>query len=191
MKRATREVVIKNGDKQVRFIVSAEYGVIDMADKSEGFSGHWELFENTKVSVYVNGKKFEEKQLEDNRGCPRVKGLALPTGVVGRVGKVMLTEANFELIAAAQAEAIAEAATDAEYAELKAAEVAKKNSRELANAKHLIKKYESGKCLKSYEAATQYNNLYNEGGEGYVPEVITAEMYADAKAALEKATPAK
>ena len=183
MKKATREVVIKSGDKQVRFVVKAEYGVIDTADKSEGF-GHWELFEYARVSVYVNGKKFEEEKLEDNRRC--AKGLALPGGAVGRIGKVMLTEANFEIVAKAHAEAIAEASTDAEYVELKTAKDAKKRNRELAAAKHVVEAYESGRCLKSYEAATEYNNVYNEGGEGYVPEVITAEMYADAKAKLEK-----
>ena len=39
----------------------------------------------------------------------------------------MLTETNFNLIAAAQAEAIAEAATDSEYAELKAKNENKKD----------------------------------------------------------------
>ena len=184
MKKATREVVIKSGDKQVKFVVKAEYGVIDTADKSEGFSGHWELFEYARVSVYVNGKKFEEEKLEDNRRCAHVKGLALPGGAVGRVGKVMLTEANFEIVAKAHAEAIAEASTDAEYVELKNAKDAKEKNRQLATAKHVVEAYESGRCLKSYEAATEYNNVYNEGGEGYVPEVITAEMYADAKAKL-------
>lgn len=32
----------------------------------------------------------------------------------------------------------------------------------------------------------QYNNVYNEGGEGYVPEIITAEQYEQAKAVVQK-----
>ena len=31
-----------------------------------------------------------------------------------------------------------------------------------------------------------YNNLHNEGGEGYVPEVVTQEQFAAAHKILEK-----
>jgi hypothetical protein len=184
MKKASRTVEIASNGKTIKFNIFVERGVIDMADKSEGFSGHLKTYEREEVIVFVDGKQFEKGQLQDYRNCNHIPGLKLPAGAVGRVGKVMLTEVNFELIAKAQAEAIAEASTDAEYAELKAAEVAKKNAAQIESAKRIVEQYESGKCLKSYEAATQYNNLHNEGGDGYVPEVITTEMYRAAKARL-------
>lgn len=184
MKKASRTVEIASNARTITFNIFVERGVIDMADKSEGFSGHFKTYEREEIIVLVDGKQFEKGQLQDYRNCNHIPGLKLPAGAVGRVGKVMLTEANFELIAKAQAEAIAEASTDADYAQLKAVEFAKKNNTQIESVKRIVDQYESGKCLKSYEAATQYNNLHNEGGEGYVPEVITAEMYQAAKAKL-------
>ena len=184
MKKAIRTVEIASNGRTITFNIFVERGVIDMADKSEGFSGHFKTYEREEVVVFVDGKQFEKGQLQDYRKYSNIPGVKLPAGAVGRVGKVMLTEANFNLIAAAQAEAVADASTDAEYAALKAAEVAKKNNVQIESAKRVVEQYESNKCLKSYEAATQYNNLHNEGGDGYVPEVITAEMYQTAKKVL-------
>ena len=184
MKKATRTIEIASNGRTIKFNIFVERGVIDMADKSEGFSGHFKTYEREEIIVLVDGKQFEKGQLQDYRGCANIPGLKLPAGAVGRVGKVMLTETNFELIANAQAEAVAEASSDAEYAELKAAEVVKKNNAQIESAKRIIEKYEAGKCLKSYAEAKRYNDLHNEGGDGYVPQVITAEMYQNAKAKL-------
>lgn len=184
MKKANRTVEIASNGKTIKFNIFVERGVIDMADKSEGFSGHFKTYEREEVVVFVDGKQFEKGQLQDYRNCNHIPGLKLPAGAVGRVGKVMLTESNFELIAKAQAEAIAEASTDADYAELKVAEIAKKSNSEIESAKRVVEQYESGKCLKSYVEAKRYNDIHNEGGDGYVPEVITAEMYRAAKARL-------
>lgn len=181
MKKATRTVEIASNGKTIKFNIFVERGAIDMADKSEGFSGHFKTYEREEVVVFVDGKQFEKGQLQDYRDLADIPGMKLPGGAVGRIGKVMLTEVNFELLAKAQAEAIAEAATDAEYAELKAAEVAKKNAAQIESAKRVVEQYESGKCLKSYAEAKRYNDILNEGGFGYVPEVITAEMYRAAK----------
>lgn len=83
-----------------------------------------------------------------------------------------------------------------EWQELTDKNNCKKAVREEEKRKELIKKYkeiiqncESQKLYTNEEAAkkrTQYNNLMNEGGEGYVPHYYTINEYEEAKKQLEK-----
>lgn len=90
--------------------------------------------------------------------------------------------------------------TEDEYHALIAADEAawrakrdKKRQGEIASVKELIAKAEAQESIPTpAEAARmkkQYNNLYNEGGYGYVPQIIDSVKYAELKerlAALEK-----
>lgn len=75
---------------------------------------------------------------------------------------------------------------------LKAAEVAAKKAKELEKARKVIAAQD--KAIKAFghlptasELATwqkQYNDIHNEGGEGYIPTYVTVEQVRDAYAVL-------
>lgn len=71
----------------------------------------------------------------------------------------------------------------------RAAEAEAKEDRErIEAAEAVIAKAEAQRDIPTAEEAArrirQYNNIYNEGGEGYVPQIITVEQYERAKAVL-------
>lgn len=76
--------------------------------------------------------------------------------------------------------------------EKRAKEKAEKEKRERIEAyKTLVKNVEENKVkvlprnkLKKY--LEDYNNLHNEGGEGYLPEVVAEEYYIEVKAYLQQ-----
>jgi hypothetical protein len=185
MKKATRTLEINKAGKNVRFNIVAERGVIDMADRSEGFEGHFETFKSDEVAVYVDGKLFDKGELQDYRPTMHMPGLGLPMGASGKIGSKMLLSAEMlDQLLVLVAEARAEAETDEEYSALKAKNEAKKAEAKKAEAARVVAAFEAGKCLKSYAEAKRYNNVHNEGGDGYVPEVITIEMYQAAREAI-------
>ena len=184
MKKVNKVIEVSKNGKNIKFSITAERGVLDHADHAEGFSGNFKTYKHEEVAVYVDGKLFEKGRLHDCRNI-NIPGFKLPMGAVGKIGnKMMLSAEILDMLVSAQSEVIAEAETDEEYAALNAKESAKKAEAQKKEAARIITAYEAGKCLKSYAAAENYNNIMNEGGEGYVPEVITAEMYAAAKKLL-------
>ncbi len=70
------------------------------------------------------------------------------------------------------------------------AEKEKKIKKEVDDAKKTIAKAESQKDIPTREEAKmrmkQYNDFMNEGGEGYVPYIISVEEYENAKEIIKK-----
>ena len=66
----------------------------------------------------------------------------------------------------------------------------KKIAREVENAKNTIKKAEKQQEIMTdteYQVwAKNYNNINNEGGEGYIPAMVTVERLSKAKETLKK-----
>ncbi len=185
MKKAERSVEINKNGKTVRFEIVAERGILDWADKAEGFSGFYKTYERDEVVVFVDGKQFEKGSFQDYRGV-NIQGISLPQGAVAKIGsKMLLSPEMAEMIGNLVAEARAEAETDEEYRTLKAKNEAKKTEAKAKEAARIVAAFEAGKCLKSYAEAKRYNDIHNEGGDGYVPEVITPEDYQTAKALVE------
>ena len=181
MKKAERSVEINKNGKTVRFEIVAERGILDWADKAEGFSGSYKTYERNEVVVYVDGKQFEKGSFQDYRGV-NIQGISLPQGAVAKIGsKMLLSPEMAEMIGNLVAEASAEAATDEEYSALNAKNESKKAEAQTKEAVRIVTAFEAGKCLKSYAEAKKYNDIHNEGGDGYVPEVITPEDYQAAK----------
>lgn len=184
MKKAERVFEVAKNGKNIRFEIDVERGIIDHADKVEGFSGFFKTYEREEICVYVDGKMFDKGSFQDYRNV-KIQGISLPQGAVAKIGsKMLLSPEMAEIIGNLVADARAEAETDEEYSTLKAKNEAKKAEAKAKEAAIIVAAFEAGKCLKSYAEAKRYNDIHNEGGDGYVPEVITAEMYAAAKASL-------
>lgn len=96
--------------------------------------------------------------------------------------------------AARYAEWIAQVKADGETAEAKAykqAQAKQEAQRDLAEARETVRKAEAQKDIPTQAEARRrikaYNDLYNEGGEGYVPRIITREEYDYAQEIIKKA----
>ena len=85
--------------------------------------------------------------------------------------------------------------TTAEAAEYERLQEEKRIATEVEHAKKVIEKAEStvknedGSLMTRQEKRSylkKYNDFYNEGGEGYLPEVITKEDVEDAKKILDR-----
>lgn len=74
---------------------------------------------------------------------------------------------------------------DDEVVAFRAAEDAKKAAAELERCKRIVAKCEAGWMVETGEEASakreSWNNLHNEGGEGYVPTWYTKAAYEEAK----------
>lgn len=68
-------------------------------------------------------------------------------------------------------------------------EAAEKNAKEIKAATEIVESAEDPEALMSESEKKayliSYNNVLNEGGEGYLPRIITKEMYNQAKKVLE------
>ena len=74
---------------------------------------------------------------------------------------------------------------------LKAIRSARKRARvdeAIEDARRIVSKAKAQKVIPTDRVARQrltaYNNLYNEGGDGWLPEIITIEQYESAKNTL-------
>ncbi len=69
---------------------------------------------------------------------------------------------------------------------------AAQDTEDLAKAKRVVELAEEQKDIPSMEEARRrmkwWNDTYNEGGEGYVPEIISREQYERALATIERLT---
>lgn len=74
---------------------------------------------------------------------------------------------------------------DAECEKIRAEEMEKRNAKELEFAKKTIRDAEKQKDIPTKSEAIRrlkrYNDIYNEGGEGYLPHIVTLEEYENAK----------
>ena len=142
---------------------------------------------DANLELWVDGKKVDSCwdtnfwQLIDVPGRPEIK-------------KIWGLKVGMSLEQAEKVEAFLESVIrDGKSAEVEAAETAeaeKKQAARVEEANEIIVKAErtvrnaDGSLMTNDEARVwrrNYNNLCNEGGEGYVPEVITQEMYDWAK----------
>ena len=147
-----------------------------------------EPFTKANLELWVDGKKVDSCwntafwKIIDSQGMKKVWGLAvgMSTEQAEKVEKFL--------------QAVIEDGKDDEVQENEAKEATDKRANDVKTAQTTIDKAEKthknadGTLMTRAQAnewTIRYNNIHNEGGEGYVPEVITQEMYDAAKAALD------
>lgn len=143
------------------------------------------------LELWVDGKKVDSCwdvnfwrviDLKEHPGYKKVWGL-----------KLMMTAEQAEKVEAFL-ESVIEGGKAPEVKAYENEKEAKKQAERVGEAKKVIQKAErtiadTGSLMTNDQAqewVKNYNNLYNEGGEGYIPEVITQEMYDWAKSIVGK-----
>ncbi len=129
-----------------------------------------EVVENGEIKIYVEGKEFGT-----------IKDLYLPEGKNFRVGNAIIKLTDDQR---AEINVIITELKEAAKVEEEVEEV------EIEEAKAIVEKAESQKEIPAYETANgmerEHNEIYNEGGEGYVPHIIDKDEYRRALKALSR-----
>lgn len=190
-----KELILNNGKHELRFEAEYKPELIEEVIDADGYkinTGRIEKIEQGYLKLYVDGKVFSkcyypgDWRLVDTTEMNPVCGL--PAGWKINGMKVVFTKvSDKEAYEKFIAEVIAEGTTD----EIKAfdeAEKAKEVSKELKRLDRIIaeaeKEMQYGELLKTREDVRKWkqnwNNIHNEGGEGFVPDKISQEEYESA-----------
>lgn len=142
---------------------------------------------NCNMVLYVDGQRIDSCynpsfwQLIDIKDTPKT-GVRKIWGL--KAGMMPDVAARYEDWLAK----LIEAGTSDEVKEYRAAEKAKEDAKEIAAAKRLIEKAEKQREIPPRAEAERqmkrYNDINNEGGEGFVPYIINREEYEAAKCRL-------
>ena len=141
------------------------------------------------LELWVDGKKVDScwdtnfwKLIDMGNGIKKIWGL-----------KVVMTAEQAEKVEAFLNEVI-ESGKTAEVQEHETTEAETEKAAEIADAQEIIELAEKetvrnsdGSLMTKEQVKVwrrNYNNINNEGGEGFVPDVVTQEMYDRAKAVL-------
>lgn len=144
-----------------------------------------EIVKEGMLVAYIDGKKidscwdtnFWQTVESGHKGIRKIWGIA----------KIGFTEERAKEIEAFLAEVIA-AGKDAEAEEIRQKAEEKSKADRIASAMEVIQKAEAQQDIpEAAEAARRmrnYNNIHNEGGDGYVPYIYSREEYDAAKRIL-------
>lgn len=159
-----------------------------------------ELFKEEKIIAFIGDKKHElHKRMADKNSTSKTHIMALKEGADmffkawdGAV--VILKKDQLENFKKVMAE-VQRRGTTAEAAEYERVQEDKRIAAEVEHAKKVIEKAENtvrnedGSLMTRQEKRSylkKYNDFYNEGGEGYLPEVIAKEDVEEANKILDR-----
>lgn len=152
------------------------------ADGDQWESGKMVKEVAANLELYTDGKKIDS--CWDVTFWRIINLTGTPYKRIWGIDKMAMTAEQAELVEEFLKSVIAEG-EDEEVKENEKKEAAKEKDEKIAEAKETIAKTEAQKTIptaaeyKKWRIA--YNNLYNEGGEGYIPTLITKEEYDYAK----------
>lgn len=185
----------------VKLIVSARYYCVHQeGDIMADIASYHDEGVKIQIDLNLNGKILEDGDRIFYANNSKWKNLANVPEEVETVlifhgkepVKIQLRKEKSDLLAATIAEATAEEAPE-EYKKKVEAKAEKEKQNEIKKCEKIIEECEkviekSGKLMTEKEAKEwlkNYNNVINEGGEGYLPRIYTLEEFENAKKKLE------
>ena len=148
--------------KEIKLEISYTIEKVNFNRDLDGYKYSEEkVLEKGEIKIYVEGKEFGT-----------IKDLYLPEGKNFRIGNAIINLTDEQ-----------RAEINAIITELK--EAAKiEEEVEIEEVKAIVEKAESQKEIPTFESARrmekEYNKIYNEGGEGYVPHIVDKNEYEKA-----------
>ena len=149
-------------------------------------AGSTKLLEDSRYSISKNGKVVVRGDLEYSVFAAREETYRGYTGIGfnGDPQNILISKESFEAIKTAYEEAISKEHSKPEVKEFIEKKEAEEKAWQIAHAKNIVKKAESQESIPTEAELRmiqkEWNDVYNEGGEGYVPQMITKEQYEDA-----------
>lgn len=187
---------------KVNFEYSYEKKMVDNIAYADGDNINLgkELFKKEKIIAFIGDKKYElHKRMVDKNSTNETHTIALKEGAdmffkAWDGATVILKKDQLEKFKKIMAEA-QKKGTTAEAAEYERLQEEKRIAAEVEHAKKIIEKAENtvknedGSLMTRQEKRSylkKYNDFYNEGGEGYLPEVIAKEDVEEANKILDR-----
>lgn len=170
--------------------LEAEYSehVQDKIIDSDGYkleTGEREIVKDGMLTAYIDGAKVDSCWNTDFWQTIDVGQTGLRK--IWGIGKIGFTADRSKEIDAFFA-AVFAAGRDAEAEQIRAEEKAKLDAERIETTERFIAKAEAQSDIPTRAEAKrkmkEYNDIYNEGGEGYIPYVICREDYEAAKKRL-------
>ncbi|MDF7665750.1 hypothetical protein [Bifidobacterium sp. ESL0745] len=188
MSEATRTLKVSTpANTEVTAEISYEDSTFD--DMWEGYKLGIKHYLGGKIVLTHNGKRVGSVDLVDT-GFGIKPYERTVKGYAGWVyDRVLLDDASDKAIKQAVKEVMDEATSD-EIKEQRAEKEAKDHAEMVASARRTIAKAEAQRDIPSKTEKRRrlrvYNDINNEGGDGYLPEIIDADQYRKAKEYLAK-----
>lgn len=185
-KETTVKWTLSSG-KEATAIISAEAGAWDDERRLDGdlISVMRTPSLHKNIKVYVDNKKVED--INDFFTAEK----SLPGDCAAKCGKVGVLPAVWSVIDAAQKSILNDVTADTEYSVLTKKENEIKKDKETRHAQSIIDRHNTQKeKLTAKEIASRrrnYNNVHNEGGDGYNPydDYVSTDQYNAIKNKLE------
>lgn len=147
------------------------------ADGYEIETGKKETYINANLVAKIDGKEVDScwntdfwRIIDVKNGIKRIWG----------IDKIGFTAEKAIEIEAFLKDVIESAKTE-EVKEIEAEEAAKKHSKDVKNATRIIEEAHKQETIptarEAREMERRWNDLYNEGGEGYVPHIVDIDEY--------------
>lgn len=151
-------------------------------------TGDREIVTNAMLIAYIDGKQFDFTryvnfwEIVDANKLKKIKKIR-------GIKQIAFTEERAKEIEAFLTNVI-EGGRNEEAQKIRDKENEKKKQNEIEEAKRIIEKAEKQKDIPNRAEAQRrmkrYNDINNDGGDGYVPYIISLEEYEDAKEKLAK-----
>lgn len=152
------------------------------------FKGDLKLYESSDYTIKKDDKVVARGDLKNTVNWPRETTYQGYTGIV--FGQVLISKESFEKIKTAYEESLTEEHSKSDVKAYIEKHDAEKKEHELNRAKSIIaaaeKQVQIPTRAELKEIQEKWNNIYNEGCEGYVPQMITKEEYDSALKTLKE-----
>ena len=183
-----RITIVTVSGKELLLEADVESRLVTEEHDLDGYkvSGSTKLLEDSRYSISKNGKVVVRGDLEYSVFVAREETYRGYTGIGfnGDPQNILISKESFEAIKTAYEEAISKEHSKPEVKEFIEKKEAEEKAWQIAHAKDIVKKAEAQKSIPTAaelrRIQKEWNDVYNEGGEGYVPQMITREQYDDA-----------
>ena len=153
-------------------------------------TGDREIVTNSILIAYIDGKQFDFTRYVNFWEIVDADKLKKIKKIRG-IKQIAFTNERAKEIEAFLTNVIEEGRNE-EAQKIRDKENEKKKQNEIEEAKRIIEKAENQKDIPNRAEAQRrmkrYNDINNDGGDGYVPYIISLEEYEDAKEKLAKLT---
>lgn len=191
--KAQKTIELKTvSGKAIEAIVTYTKRIEEKTIDADGMTietGKNDIFENIEVEFVKDGKKVDSSSYRTESYSVMIHETTVKGFNGIACGRVLLSIESGKELKSEIAKMVEENTND-EAKMIKSEKAEEIKNKEVEEAKAIIEKADAQKEIptrkESEKMKKEFNDIYNEGGYGYVPEIIDLETYEMARKVLEK-----